>query len=448
MPDVTRPPGEATPGLPVSAAALQQRLEAIDALAQAEPSVLQAHQNSSLQHLHRHYLRHSPWYRQRCHAAGLRDEQALTLRSLHRLTPIKRADLQAQGDAAFTDPPSHHGAVQLTQTSGSSGEPVRVARTALSHDYWMAYGVREHQWFQRDPAQSLFVVRANLPRRFIAQPGWGPPLSLLTQTGAGYAASLSLSTTELARLMAELKPAYALLYPSVLRDLLHQFASLGITPPGLRQVRSLGETLPQDLRDAVKAAWHVDTADTYSSQELGVIAIQCPDGDGYHLMAENLIVEVLRPDGTACAPGEIGQVVATDLHNLATPLVRYAIGDLAEAGGVCRCGCRLPMVRAIRGRERNLITYPDGQRRWPLVGFAKFRDIAPIAQYQIVQHTMDLIELRLVCPPLSPAQELALKDVVHTALGHAFPIDITYHPGGLPRQANGKHEEVISLVSP
>lgn len=448
MPDETRPPRDEAPGLPVSADALRHRLAAIDALARTEPSVLQAHQNSSLQRLHIHYLQRSPWYRQRCHAAGLRDDEALTLQSLHRLLPINRAELQAQGDVAFTDPPPEHGAVQLTQTSGSSGEPVRVARTALSHEYWMAYGVREHQWFQRDPGQSLFVVRANLPRRFIGQSGWGPPLSLLTQTGTGYAASLSLSTAELAGLMTELKPAYALLYPSVLRDLLRQFASRGTVPPGLKQVRSLGETLPQDLRDAVKAAWNVDTVDTYSSQELGVIAIQCPDGIGYHLMAENLIVEVLRPDGMPCGPGEIGKVIATDLHNLATPLVRYAIGDLAEAGGTCRCGCRLPMVRAIRGRERNLITYPDGQRRWPLVGFAKFRDVATIAQYQVVQHTIDLIELRLVCAPLSAAQEQALKDVMRTALGHAFPIDISYHPGGLPRQANGKHEEVISLVNP
>lgn len=82
------------------------------------------------------------------------------------------------------------------------------------------------------------------------------------------------------------------------------------------------------------------------------------------------------------------------------------------------------------------------------MGFAKFRDIAPIAQYQVVQHTTDLIELRLVCAPLSTPQEQALKDVMRSALGHAFPIDISYHPGGLPQQANGKHEEVISLVSP
>lgn len=429
------------------APALRRLIADLDALAHGNPEALRTHQQACLHALHAHFQQHSAWYRARRVRAGLPSEAGLSLDILPRLAPITRAELQGLGHAAFTDPPASHGAVRLTQTSGSSGEPVRVARTELSHQYWTAYGLREHRWFQREAGQSLFVVRANLEKRFIAQKSWGPPVNLLEQTGPGYAASLSLSTADIAGLMAELKPAYMLIYPSVLRDLLRQFAARGDVPSGLRQVRSMGETLPQDLRDAVKAAWQVDAVDAYSSQELGVIAIQCPDGEGYHLMAENLVVEVLRPDGTACAPGETGQVVVTDLHNFATPLIRYAIGDLAEAGGTCRCGCRLPMVRAIRGRMRNLITYPDGQRRWPLVGFAKFRDIAPIAQYQVVQHSIDLIELRLVCEPLSEKQEQSLKDVMCSALGHAFPIHIVYHPDGLPRQANGKHEEVISLVN-
>ena len=428
------------------ASELQRLIADLDVLAFGEPAALQAHQVSRLQTLHTHFQRHSAWYQDRRVRVGLGPNDGLDLNTLIRMTPITRADLQRQGEAAFATPPAEHGAVQITQTSGSSGEPVRVARTALSHQYWMAYGLREHRWFQRDVTQSLFVVRANLPKRFIAQDSWGPPVSLLAQTGPGYAASLSLSTAELAGLVAELKPAYLLLYPSVLHDLLRQFKTRGDQPSGLLQVRSMGETLPPDLRQAVQDAWGVNTVDAYSSQELGVIAIQCPDGEGYHLMAENLLVEVLHPDGQPCAAGEVGQLVITDLHNHATPLIRYAIGDWAEAGGTCRCGCRLPMIRSVKGRMRNLITYPNGERRWPLLGFAKFRDIAPIAQYQVVQRAIDLIELRLVCPALSPKQEQALKAVMSTALGHAFPTNIVYHPGGLPRQANGKHEEVISLV--
>ena len=41
---------------------------------------------------------------------------------------------------------------------------------------------------------------------------------------------------------------------------------------------------------------------------------------------------VLDADGRACAPGETGRVVVTDLHNFATPLVRSANWRASECG--------------------------------------------------------------------------------------------------------------------
>jgi phenylacetate-CoA ligase len=429
-----------------TSAALTSLLDGLDRLAQGDTGALAVHQNARLQALHDHHAQASGWYRERLRRAGLTKSSSLDAARLRHLAPIARADLQAQGDAAFVQPPAAHGAARVTQTSGSSGEPVRVMRTELSHRYWMAYNLREHLWWQRDFSQSLFVVRANLGQRFVAQKDWGPPVSLLHPTGPGYAASLGLSTTELAQLLIELAPGYVLLYPSVLKDLLALFRVTGAAPRNLLQIRTMGETLGAALREEAEAALGVPVADTYSSQELGVIAVQCPRGEGYHLMAENLIVEVLRPDGSACAEGESGDVVVTDLHNFATPLVRYAIGDVAVAGGACRCGCRLPMLQRIEGRSRSLITYPDGRKRWPLVGFARFREVAPIAQYQVVQHDIETLELKLACARLTTAQEAALTSIVTQALGHTFALRLTYHPRGIARLANGKFEEVVSLI--
>ena len=55
-------------------------------------------------------------------------------------------------------------------------------------------------------------------------------------------------------------------------------------------------------------------------------------------MAENLIVEIVDDKGAPCASGEIGRVIVTDLHNFATPLMRYDIGDYAEVAAPCLCG--------------------------------------------------------------------------------------------------------------
>ena len=113
-------------------------------------------------------------------------------------------------------------------------------------------------------------------------------------------------------------------------------------------------------------------------------------------MAETVIVEVIGADGSPCREGEIGKVVVTDLHNFASPMIRYVLGDFAEMGGRCACGRGLPTLRRILGRERNLIVKADGTRHWPLVGFHQFDEVARIRQYQFVQHSLQAIEFKVV----------------------------------------------------
>ena len=74
------------------------------------------------------------------------------------------------------------------------------------------------------------------------------------------------------------------------------------------------------------------------------IAYQCEASDDHHVMDESYLVEVLV-EGRPAKPGEVGEVVITDLNNYSVPLIRYRVGDLAQAvtrasrahvDGVCR----------------------------------------------------------------------------------------------------------------
>ncbi|HUJ02435.1 MAG TPA: hypothetical protein VLW75_02275, partial [Rhizomicrobium sp.] len=124
--------------------------------------------------------------------------------------------------------------------------------------------------------------------------------------------------------------------------------------------------------------------------------------------------------------------------------IRYDIGDWAEAGGTCACGRGLPALSRIFGRERNLILMPDGTRHWPLVGFDRFREIAPVRQYQFIQNDRQNIEVRLVTErPLDAREEEALSAHMQKALGHPFALRFIYFEGAIPAGANGKFEEFI-----
>jgi phenylacetate-CoA ligase len=101
----------------------------------------------------------------------------------------------------------------------------------------------------------------------------------------------------------------------------------------------------------------------------------------------------------------------------------------------------------VLGRERNLILMPDGSRHWPLVGFARFRDVAPVTQYQMIQTSRDEIEVRLVTEtPLDENQVNALSNVIRGALGHPFALRFVYFEGRIPAGPRGKFEEFVSRV--
>jgi phenylacetate-coenzyme A ligase PaaK-like adenylate-forming protein len=79
------------------------------------------------------------------------------------------------------------------------------------------------------------------------------------------------------------------------------------------------------------------------------------------------------------------------LRDAADPL---RIGDYAEVGAPCPCGRGLPVLKRIMGRYRNLLTLPDGTRRWPRLGYeSSLQDIAPIELMQMIQTGVDEIKV-------------------------------------------------------
>jgi hypothetical protein len=92
------------------------------------------------------------------------------------------------------------------------------------------------------------------------------------------------------------------------------------------------------------------------------------------------------------------------------PLLRFALGDYAEAEAQCECGRGLPMLKRILGRSRNMLRLASGKIFWPSILGHEFREVAPVRQFQLVQWTLDDLELRLVVErPLTSGEEPDLR---------------------------------------
>jgi phenylacetate-CoA ligase len=180
---------------------------------------------------------------------------------------------------------------------------------------------------------------------------------------------------------------------------------------------------------------------------LGTIANQFEAGI-YHTADPNLIVEILDEEDKHVVEGEQGRVVVTDLHNYASPMIRYDTGDWAVRGGACRCGRSWQTLTKVLGRTRNLMRFPDRRRYWPRVGMYEFDQLSfKIRRYQIIQHTVTDIEYRVqVDELLTDSQKDELIAIAQAAMGTEFTITVNDQTESWPQAPNGKHEEFICKV--
>lgn len=408
------------------------------------PNDIKQAQHDQLAALLKHHEDHTPSFYDRLHASGLTSSDITDRESLRKLKPISRRDWQSLGSGMFsTKVPSMHGKPTKLMTSGSTGEPVVVQKTMLTGLFWAAHSLMDHEWHHRDLSMRMISIRADIHRE-IESPNWGYPMAMMCDTGPAYGLPITTDIAEQASIIDRFKPELMITYPSNLSALLEMWERNG-NAPALRHIKTVGETVSDGLRRLAKTVLGLDIEDGYSSNELGTIALHC--GHCYHTMDDNLIVEVLDEDGNDCRPGQIGRIVATDLHNFATPVIRYEIGDYAEVGDPCSCGRGYGTINRILGRERNLIRNPDGTTHWPLTGFYGFRDVADIKQYQMIQHDHRDIELKLVTDDvLTDDQQARIADMVRSALRHDFNLRLTIGTDPLPKGKNGKFEEFICEI--
>ena len=438
-------PGNAWPVLPDAAAsavlALLLQLERSQWLAPAE---LEAEQSRQLDLVTRHAWNTVPHYRaawEGCYDPS----QPMSRERLAALPVLSRRELQGryQELKSRAAPPEHGGVVE-TRTSGSSGTPVRTLTSGVTGAMWKAITLRDHAWRRRNLAGKLAVIRRG--HGGVAA-SWGAATAGLLSTGQCVARDVDASQDAHLDWLAREQPAYLLTYPSLVVELARASLRRGLRLPGLLEVRTLGESLGPDVRALCRDAWDVPLADFYSAEEVGYIALQCPDYEHYHVQAENVVVEIIDQRGAPCPPGEVGRVVITTLHNFAMPLVRYEIGDYASFGTPCSCGRGLPVLERIAGRVNSMLVTSSGDRYWPVFRMRQAQDLMAIRQHQFVQKRFDLVEARLVVDrrPTAEQEEELLRHMAQL-MPQGIRLQIVYCDA-LPRTAGGKWQDFISEVA-
>ena len=410
------------------------------------PQALAHHQMRQLRLLLRHAAASVPYYRDCFARVGINADSDFAVEDFQRLPVLTRGNVQEAATALYsTACPQEHGAQMEGQSGGSTGTPIHFRGTELNNLLWHAFTMRDHLWHGRDFGGKLAAIRARVGADTL--PGWGLPVDAVFRSGPAKTLDVASDVeTQLDWLMRE-APDYLLTYPSNLMSLLRVARRRSLQLSRLREVRTFGEAVAPELRKLCREVWQVPLVDVYSAEEVGNIALQCPQNTSYHIQSENLLVEVLDEAGVACEEGCAGLVVVTTLHNYAMPLIRYAIGDFAVRGAACPCGRGLPVLASINGRRRNMLRLPDGSTHWPFFGFQDWIYDMPVRQVQFVQTALDCIEVRMVAArELNALAVGQMTRALRASLGYPFVIAVRYVQQ-IKRSPLHKYEDFVSELA-
>jgi len=427
---------------------LQSTLKEIDSTQWLKAKDIETLKSKQLYSLLRYAHKNSPYFANKLKTAGLTINDICKPDGLKKVPILTRRELQENIDQiVFPQIPETHLPYGHTSTSGSSGIPLKSFKTSINQLFFLAYRMRHHIWQKRRCTESLATIKSGMG---IHEPkvidNWGQPLSLIYKTtGKAHAIPIKLDIEKQLDYLIEAQPTYIISYPSNFFALMQEMEKRNTRIDSLEEFISMGETLHPHIREKAENIFKIKVSDMYSSEELGIMALQCSETKNYHVM-ETVIIEIVNSDGEYCKPGEVGKVLVTDLINYATPFIRYEIGDYAEVGEPCKCGRGLQTIKRIVGSERHMMIV-NGKKSWPMTAFARFRETAPIIQYQMIQESNDSLELRLVTKrPLTSEEENNLKELINRSIGHDFEINFTYYKDIIPPKESGKFEEFICKI--
>ena len=385
-------------------------------------------------------FRSVPFYQRKYAAAGARLEDIRTWDDFQRLPVLTREEVNQHREELF---PRDLPVRRLPHaTGGSSGAPVRFYRTWESYDWRLAATHRAYGWSGcRTGERSLYLwaaplasqpflhrlrERANaaLYRRLII-PSWRQDPSLWEQTF---------------RKALRFRPRYLVGYVSSLVHFARYLESRQLRLPFLRAVLTAAEPLSPSVRGFLGQIFRVPVFETYGSREFMSIGAECDRHEGLHLHVENLVVEVASP-----GPDGYGDILITDLHNLGTLFIRYAIGDLGRlARRACSCGRGLPLLDPVAGRTVDQIRLPGGQVVSGLFFVHLLKEFPEILQYQVRQPSQDRLVLLLVLArDLSASSRSLLDAELRRVLGQ-LDYEIRSVPA-IPLGPAGKLQPVVGL---
>lgn len=412
-----------------------------------DEKLLKELQLSKLCQLLTHAQTHVPYYRKLFEEIGFKAENMRSITDLARIPFLDKSKIRANTEALKSEIAQD---LASCNTGGSSGEPLifYIGKKRVSHD--VAAKWRATRWWGVDIGDPEIVV-------------WGSPIELDVQDNirilrdrlfrTKLLPAFEMSKQKLDSFLEEIRtmrPKMLFGYPSALSYIAHHADAReqNMSDLDIRVAFVTSERLYDEQRSQINRTFDCPVANGYGGRDSGFIAHECPDG-GMHITAEDIIIEIVSPNGISLPPGESGEIVVTHLATEDFPFIRYRTGDIGVLDTkICSCGRGLPLLQEIQGRSTDFLVAQDGTIMHGLALIYILRDLPQVHAFKIVQESLDLTHVYVVSenglsPKIVKNIELGFKD----RLGQEVKISI-HEVAEIPAEKSGKFRYVVSMVAP
>ncbi len=353
-------------------------------------------QEKKLRKLLKHCIHHVPAYKNQLLEAEIEKDPFSALKAFPVLT---KETFMNQPSKYLSDTVSKQHLVKNT-TGGSTGEPVSFYLDRHTIESFEAARWRGLSWHGIKMHDRSVMI-------------WGSPIELSRLNSKKYylkerflrnrlvIPAYQLNPSQLQHYMTiikRFKPQYIYGYASALyafAELIHK-AQVDIDHT-LKGVVSTAETLYPHYRKSIEKAFKTKVINEYGARDGGIIAYEGVDGQMY-VTAENLILEIVDPKShQSLEQNESGSVLVTDLNNLSMPRLRYQVGDIASLSynnGASHLP--LPVLTNIEGRVDEMFVSKDGTLIHGHFFNHLVRNSQGIKQFQLIQHDIDHLTLKIV----------------------------------------------------
>lgn len=410
---------------------------------------MRALQLRKLQRLVQHAYVHVPYYREALKAAGVRPDDLESLDDITKLPLLAKDDVRRRLFFDLFADNHRKRDMHRVATSGSTGEPfvtyadrhqleVRFATTLRAME-WTGWRFGDRQarlWHQTLGLTRTQVIRERVDAWFMRRL-FVPAFEISSENLEDFVDAIRRHEPVLVDGYAESL--------NFIATYVREGGRAGFSP---KAVMSSGQALPDAARRTIETGLETKVYDKYGSREFSGLAYQCGLSPDYHVVDESYIVELLV-DGRTAQPGEIGEVVITDLNNFSVPLIRYRIGDLATAvdpSEPCPCGRSMSRIGRIEGRTQAIVHCANGNWLPGSLFLHFFKDYEHIIRFfQIHQDRRGAFTLKLVKNRqyTTAAFEQAMG-VLRRYVGET-EIDVQY-VDEIPLMRTGKRSPVVSTI--